>query len=172
MITSDFVLMLNERNLCTWYILPLIGLNPSYFVDANFINSYMVRGQMKIAVEVADVEFCQNLLSIGCFDKVVEGKHHPLMVFNIHPDWKPDVELFIQGKYSLLSDEAKTCIIQGSGLTYQQFDGEHSYTSSILLALDKSPKLREVWKQELDVEGEHLPDELLSIPAESCFIEL
>ena len=173
MISSEFVLKLNERNLCTWYILPLVGLNPAYFVDVNFVNSYLVKDKMQIAVEIYSPDLCYNLQFVPSYEKTTEMDMRFFMIFNIHEGWKRDVDFFTAGLFSQFSEEAKRCIIEVSGLSYKTPDENGStHTSAILMALDRSVKLRDAWILELEVDEEHLPEELLSIPGESSYIEL
>lgn len=174
MITSPFVLKLNERNLCTWYILPLVGLNPAHFLEANFIDSFLVKGKMQIAVQVADPNLCTSVMYSHYYDYLTDiGDDETYMVFTVDESWKEDYNNFLQGKYSKFSDAAKRYIRQISGLAYEvPGDDGFKHTSSILLALDQHETLRAAWAEELGIHKEGLPEELLSVPGESCFIEL
>jgi CRISPR/Cas system CMR-associated protein Cmr5 small subunit len=90
--------------------------------------------------------------------------------FSINPNFKNDVEKFVEGKYSQFSNRAKTIIRTNSGLMYRTVVGLTSRTDIRLLALDKSPLLKELWDEFLDLDvGEET--ELLSKPTDT-FLEV
>lgn len=78
------------------------------------------------------------------------------LVFVIPSKYKRDMQMFLQGRYSEMSEESKDCIRTFSGLSYRKEstlnNGSKSYeTDARLLALTKDPNLREKLEQELNV---------------------
>lgn len=171
--SDPFVEKLNEKNLCSWYILPLLDLNVEAFGQANFINAYQVLNNYQIAVEVLDPILCMKVTDNPFYIDYVVRKGKELFKFTIPEYWIPDYKLFLAGKYSKFSDEAKQKIIDLCGLRYAVPD-EHGnkFTDAVLMALDANPVLREKWLEILSPWGTSMPEELLSIPLESSFIIL
>jgi hypothetical protein len=179
---SDFHRAVTEYNLCTWFILPLIGLNKFSFNEGNFIQSYLTRDGQYIAVEVTDRNLCAHVQ----FNEHYAGQkllgEHELLLFVIPGAWTQDIDLFRQGRYSLMSEYAKKLIREDSGLTYRQEDADsaNKRIDARLMALEKHPALKRQWQAELEVEtpvkgwrleiGDDL--ELLSIPSEDSYIEV
>ena len=127
----------------------------------------------KIGVLVSDMSACiqvtTNPYYYGQFD-TTEGH---LLAFVIPEERKYDYKLFVAGKYSKMSRVAKDLIIKYSGLKYEVPDenGEKR-TDAVLLALDKHIVLKETWMAILGVFERDLPDELLSPPTSTSFINL
>lgn len=171
---DPFVQKLNERNLCSWYILPLIGMSVNSFQEANFINSFLVRGRMSIAVQVADVNLCRGLLYSYYYETAFELQNgSTVLIFYIDERWEADYALFLEGKYSKLSEDAKDMIRQLSGLDYRVAQDDGSYaTDAVIMALDKDVVLKEVWMQLLDVRENSMPNDYLSPPGNDSFINL
>jgi hypothetical protein len=179
--TSPFIRKVNECNLCTWYILPLIGLNKFSFNEANFINSYLTRDGQYIVVEVADRNLCGSVTFNSSFSGFKQKNGMDLLVFVIPGAWTRDVKDFMEGRYSQMSEYAKQLIRDGSGLRYDMPDEfDNRITDARLMALEKHPALRNQWLAELEVEtpvkGFRLEidddTELLSIPSENSYIEI
>lgn len=177
---DEFIAQLNEKNLCTWYLLPLIGLNCHSFGGGNFIDSYILSVESEptlrlLAVSVRDFRICKELV------------HHPrfygnttfedggtVMIFSIQEKWREDYQLFIEGKYSRMSIAAKEEIKQYSGLKYQVQESPDMtpITDAVLMALDKNTALKNYWLEELEIPESSLPDEYLSLPRPQTFLVL
>ena len=176
--SSAFIQALNTHTLCTWYILPLIGLNKYNFQDANFIDSFVTRDGNFLVVEVRDWNLCPGVSSHKQFLKREEREECDRLIFNIPTVWGDDMECFLRGTYSKMSDYAKQIIRESSGLQYGYIDPQgKKKTDAILLALDRSPVLREQWIRELTTPYKMGPDipedlELLSLPQERIFTEV
>lgn len=168
-----FIKKLNERNLCTWYILPLIELNVASFGNSNFINSFIVTGEYQICVQVADMQLCLHNLDSYYFHGVLMRDHKDYLIFNIPAEWHDDYRLFVEGKFTKMSDLAKEIIKEGSGLKYDFPEDDEIITDSILMALDRHPSLLKKWSEILNVPDErNFPENLLSAPDEKSFINL
>jgi len=163
------VSQLNEHNLCTYFILPLAGVSKSKFGgDLNFIDTYLKKDLTSIYVEVFDSILVQG--AIPEYKEFTDANDKTYLEFSINPNFKSDVEKFIEGKYSQFSNRAKTIIRTNSGLMYRKVVGLTSRTDIRLLALDKSPLLKELWDDFLDMNvGDEM--ELLSKPIDT-FLEV
>jgi hypothetical protein len=166
---NQMVSQLNEHNLCTYFILPLAGVSKSKFGgDLNFIDTYLKKDLTSIYVEVFDSILVQG--SIPKYTEFTDENNKVYLEFSINPNFKSDVEKFVEGKYSQFSNRAKTIIRTNSGLMYRTVVGLTSRTDIRLLALDKSPLLKELWDEFLDLDvGEET--ELLSKPTDT-FLEV
>jgi hypothetical protein len=169
-----FVLKLNEKNLCSWYILPWIGLSVKSFQEANFINSFLVRGRNSIAVQVADANLCRGLFESYYYEQSFDLQNgSTVIVFYIDERWDADYAFFLEGKYSKLSEEAKDMIRQLSGLDYRAVQTDESEVSdAILMALDKDEVLKETWMHVLNIGEKSMPSDYLSPPPAHSFINL
>ncbi len=176
--SSAFIQAINKNTLCTWYVLPFIGLNKYNFQEGNFIDSYMTRNGKYIVVEVADWNLCPGIPANKNFLRKDVGKKCDRLIFNIPDAWNKDIELFLNGAYSKMSEYAKQTIRDGSGLTYDVADSAgNKRTNAILFALERHPILREMWMSELTVDLPRyksypvIPEdlELLSVPSDRMF---
>jgi hypothetical protein len=178
--TDPFIKKLNEYHLCTWYILPLLGLNvKSFGYDAFitrpvFVNSFIVMNREEcIAVEVTDMYMCpKEILQHHACVNVVHATNS-YIIYQLPVEWKQDFRKFILGKYSKFSDEAKQMIREFSGLKYEVVDAAGNYlTDAILMALDRHHVLKQKWMEIIGTTEQYVPEELLSIPSLSSFITL
>ena len=98
------------------------------------------------------------------------------LLYRIPPKWMRDVELFIAGKFSKMSENAKKTILVYSGLPYHRAEDGRIVTDGRLLALYKHPMLKQMWERFIiDPNAktpEELPDELLTKPDERSYIDL
>lgn len=179
--SSPFIEAINANTLCTWYVLPLIGLNKFNFQEGNFINSYITVDGKYIVVEVADWNLCPGIPSHKQFCRKEVGDNCDRIVFEIPELWREDMGNFLKGLYSRMSEYAKQMIKEGSGLKYESLDDAgNRRTDAVLLALDKHPILRQQWTNELSIELPTyksypiIPEdmELLSIPNAGMFTEV
>ena len=83
-----FIKQLNRKNLCTWYILPLVGMNLHSFGEANIVNTFLVTGKMLIAVEVLDSNLCPDMRHHFAYQQTLTRVDHELMVFEIPDRYK------------------------------------------------------------------------------------
>lgn len=176
MITPDpFIKKLNEKHLCSWYILPLLGLSVETFGNSNFLNAFLIKDTYQIAVYVIDVNLCLATITSPFFKNELEINDREYLVFEIPEWWHEDYDMFLQGKYTKMSEEAKQKIRELCGLKYQvNNEVDVPITNAILLALDNHSILRKKWEDVLGTSAGNrpldLPDELLSLPAKESFI--
>ncbi|SRR6266536_1630145 len=119
---SDFIRTINEHNLCTCYILPLIGLNKFSFEEANFIDNYITRDGKIIAVEVVDFNLCFEVRLNKHFVERKQKEYSEFLIFQIPDAWLEDVACYMRGEYSKLTEYAKELIRENSGLKYNVTD--------------------------------------------------
>ncbi len=165
-------------NLCSIYVLPLLGLNRwSFGMPEKFVNSYLSEDNEHVVVECKNPHpavITQHANFKFNFEK--DGSH--FAVFEAPIGYKDDLMKFRQGKYSKFSENAKNQIRKKSGLTYKvPIPNKGGYKSALeLLALDKDKELKKYWETILSNPSSPvvLDDdaELASIPGEDNFYEL
>jgi len=159
-------------NLCSNYILPLIGLNSSNFGIGNFVNSYVNNDDKHLVVEL-NQSASSVVKALPTFRFNFEKDNHHFLVFEIPNLFKPVLRLFREGKYSKFPEDAKEVIRKKSGLRYKHPTGDGKSVTSAreLMALNKDIGLRKKLEAELDT---RLPAdaELASIPGPENFYEL
>lgn len=163
-----------EENLCTYFILPVIGVNKLQFGGHdNFLNSYLSKDLHYIYVKVKD----QKLIpaNVKCTENFNGITAEGLLQFKIPEEWLEHTKLFAEGKYSKFSKKAKRLIIEGSTLMHEKYYGSVAVTDYRLLALKNSNNVREMWSSliydEYDARYRNaLGEELLSAPTEDTFI--
>lgn len=164
---------LSATNLCTFFVLPLIGTNKNGFGgDSNFLNSFLSRDGSLIYVEVYMPEFVGMGLPEHRVCKDANGKDY--LEFKIPSEYKEDVQLFMAGRYSEMSETVKRIIRENSTLKYKDLKNTVYKTDVRLLALEKSQVLRDYWNSQLwDWPAQsHIDDdlELLSKPDEFSYL--
>ncbi len=174
---SRFTAALSKVNLCTFFILPLINLSKDS-THSYFRNTYLSPEGDKAYLEISIVYlFKTGWKSLPEHKQVsVNGKAY--LEFMIPEERWPDVQLFILGKYSKMSEAAKALIKANSTLHYKHYNEQlKTYSTDYrLLALDKSEKLKAKWESLLfdspycGVLDDDM--ELLSPPPESSFLQL
>ena len=157
-----------SNNLCSIYMLPLIGLKPADFGSDNFVSCYVDETNTYLVVELKQITQTNNQFFRFQFKE--DDKN--FAVFEVPNVLRDTLSKFREGKYSQFSKDAKTVIQMRSGLAYKVKKPNGRYTSARdLLVLDKDEELRKVMEMELNVKI--APDaELASIPGEDNFYQL
>lgn len=129
-----------RESIVGYYILPLLGINRktfgSYFKDAKILSS-------KDAVIVELYKGCKEPFWENKFyqtDYTVDSS--TFAIFSLPEEFNDDIGLFCEGKYSQMSQLAKNKIYKHSGLYYNKQIDNLIVTDMKLLALSKSPILR------------------------------
>lgn len=115
---EKYTILTHQRNRCSIYILPVLGNNKDYFAYTTFfINAYLSEDckQLKVLYRfsTADTygELEKRLQSIPSFKGIQNYTGGlDLATFNIPEKYHYDVELFLNGKYSKISDDLKSRI--------------------------------------------------------------
>lgn len=159
------------HNLCTYYLLPLIGINKySFGLSINFRNCYVNPEGTELYVKVYYLLFSlkNHPALLRC-----EGDAHPVYVFALPENWQYDFECYKAGKYSKFSKEAKGLIQSNSGLRYRALNPNGNPTTDLrLLAIDEDESRRRILRNKLsEYFGVRIEEdaELLSPPPESSF---
>lgn len=130
-----------KESLVAYYLLPLLKISYRKF-GAYFLDAKLTRDLSGIVV----------ILAHGCKDPYWEHENyqndydtnlHTIVLFSIPDEFKSDVELFSNGKYSKISDLAKGLIYKHSGLYYNKQIDNKIVTDKVLLALTKNKVLEE-----------------------------
>lgn len=165
--------VVRQHNLCTYYLLPLIGINKlSFGVLVNFRNCFVNPQGTELYVTCY---YLSTTLDSNPHLIRTEGKPgSPVYVFSLPEKWQSDFRLYKQGKYSQFSLEAKDLIRLQSGLRYKAINDDGFPTTDIrLLAIDADPMRRDILRKKL---SEYLDfpiakdAELLDAPPPSSFV--
>jgi hypothetical protein len=84
-----------------------MDLNPVFFGYTNFINAFQVRCTYCLAVEVRDPVQCMHVQRSRYFLKMAPMVDKQYFVFKVPEAWIDDYELFLEGKHSRMSNDAK-----------------------------------------------------------------
>lgn len=172
-----FIRTLYEKNLSTWFILPLLGMNINDFMAGNVLNTYLTRDLKYLTVTIKLPSVCflggkpAGHLKYFVKSAMINGVLH--MVYRIPEEINEDVYKFTRGEYSKLSSASKAIIKNNSTLPYKLVNTKGvEVTDAVLMALDRLGTLQRTWMELLGVHKENLPQELLDIPGDKCYIEL
>ena len=162
------------HNLCTYYLLPLIGINKfSFGVTINFRNCYCNPVGTELYVTVYYT--LTSLKDHPSLVRIEDVPGAPVYVFSLPEQWQADFQQYKLGKYSRFSDQAKELIRHQSGLRYRAINPNGLPTTDIrLLAIDADPTRRDILRKKL---SEYLDfpiaedAELLDAPLESSFVQ-
>lgn len=182
--SEKLIAELKTENLCTHFILPLLKLNKFSFMPSNFVNSFIATSTYErdhlfvsvryVAVQVIDpVYLSRRVYILSEFYGTYRDEHESwFLVYKISSRWINDLDLFLSGKYSEMSKDAKRMIINWSNLAYRQRDSNGTVVTDFrLCALEKERSLKDMWERMIDPR-EPINGELLSIPDEKTFIDL
>lgn len=170
---KDALELVYKHNLCTYYLLPLIGLNRfSFGVDSNFKNCYVNREGTELHVEV---EFLlQRLENIPQLLRIEINGTNIKYVLELPSCWNYDFTQYSLGRYTMFSQTAKEFIYHRSGLCYKSLNADNRMTTDIrLLAIDSDFSRRNILRQKLiEYYGVYIDEdaELLSPPTDSSYI--
>ncbi len=163
-----------SNNLCSTYMLPLVGLNRMSFGGTNFITSYVDEDNVHVVAEVKIVTSVIQQMHCFRFEFTRDGNSYA--AFEIPSILRDTVKLFREGKYSQFSDEAKSVIRKKSGLPYKVPKGTKYESARELLVLDKDKELRKAMEIDLSNVGSPVKidstAELASIPGEDNFFRM
>lgn len=158
------------HNKAVYYMLPLIGLNKySLGGGDNFVNAYItINGKIVVVILNKDLaeDYIKHQNYITDFDvDITEQIHGTAIVYTLPEQFIQDFGLFLAGKYSEFSEEAKNTIRSKSGLPYRVPIANSSQVNihKLLMVLDKSPVLRQWMEKQIDAEIDPLT-ELLEKP--------
>lgn len=165
-----------KTNLCTYFVLPLCLVNKLRFGGKeNFLNSYLSPDGKYIYVEIVSDLFLLGIDDLPEY-KLIEFRDSYFVEFKIPEQWSKDVQLFMKGQYTKLSEGAKRRIREGSSLKYREYVGTVMSTDFRLMALANSDTIRSMWEELIFDDNElgrmSIGEELLSIPDESSYITI
>lgn len=139
---------MKEVNLCTYFLLPLLGLSEYSFGEGNFTNSFVDRNGEFLYVAIHSFDLVPLDVRQGV-EKVKTTDGTLYMRFRFPDLWKADIERFAKGKYSTMSTTAKQAIRTYSGLMYKDEREGTMYTDFRLVALERSQSLVDELKSHL-----------------------
>ena len=187
-VKGKYILLTHKRNKTSTYLLPILSTTnlyrPIYFqtklaltkannrhfylYDDYLVNAYISKDKTKLELLYRFVNdetyksLEDKLITHELFSKCIENDpYYTKFIFNIPQEYKYDVILFLEGKYSQLSSQLKSNI--------KKFFGENTDKSRVMQILEKSKILKSFWEEELamslndDMELESKPDIKLEI---------
>jgi len=167
----DVALLIPDGDtLVTYYLLPLLGLNKTSF-GRSFKSSYLNKAGSKLFVELGvnmKVPIYKGNIN---YLTEVSVKNKLFVIFSIPEYMVGDTQLFIAGRYSEFSRDAKKVIFKTSSLPYNKTMGSFKMSNPILQALDRTKTLRLHLERTLGIEALKDSAELIDKPEESWFIE-
>lgn len=162
---------IRDVNLCTWYLLPIIGLNRFSF-DGVFVNSYLEKNHLWIIVQVVDICLVDSEYRSHA-NRVWNNPTGGFLAYGLPDHYKDDIQAYIDGRYSQFSEELKTIIINRSGLAYREFQEDGALNTDFrLMAIKGQQELREFLASELGEHVDSLPDDLLPVPPPQSFMDV
>lgn len=165
-------LLIPEKDtLVTYYILPLLGVNKDSFAKS-FVSSFISKDGQHVYVELSKNMVSPNYKSTVTYLTEIVKERTLFVVFRVPLELKEDVNWFLSGSYSKMSNKSKKIIYATSTLPYNRTMGSFSMSHPILQALDKTKTLRQFLDIYLNLRP-ILPEsaELIDRPAEHWFIE-
>lgn len=172
---------LKKYTLASWYLLPLVGLNPYDFGGLdNFYNCFVSPDGKYLFVSVYSPEFCYMPMDSPFYrgDTSPKTSSEHFMVYEIPDYWQDDFVRFMAGEYSKFSDLAKEAILKNCGLPFhEEREGrEGTVTDMRLLAISTISEDREILSAEIarmfNCDAPDPNGELLWPPKGDEFIEL
>jgi len=142
----------SKENYANYLILPLIGLSRFSFGDQNFVNAYVtVNG--KIAVVVWNKDWGTEYWKHPNYLTDVDVADGTCILYSSPVKFQDDISLFLDSKFSRMSDEAKQLIYQFSGL-HRRFPqkGGGYFTSRLIQVLERDPVLKMQLEENLEIE--------------------
>jgi hypothetical protein len=137
------------------------------------VNSDLTRDGLHVAVEIVETQFLSRKLLIHpALKGTYVRDNHLVLVYRIPGWWKPDVQKFMKGQFSQMTENAKNMILRYSRLPYRERDANGKIvTDGRLLSLERHKALKEMWEETLEPR-EEIQGELLSIPGAGSYIDL
>ena len=121
-----------------------------YLFDDYLVNAYISKDKTKLELLYRFVNddtyktLESNLILHPIFSKCIEyNSYYTKFIFNIPKEYRYDVLLFLDGKYSKLNSKLKDNI--------KIFFGENNEKSRLMQILEKSKVLKSFWEDELDM---------------------
>ncbi len=133
---SRFLPMVNGDTVLNYYALPLVGVNRKYF-GKHFVTTKISKNGDVLFILVSDdvyedIDFPNKIIHEG----------NTYLFYKVSLEFLDDMLKIIEGKYSLISGDAKRLIRQNSGLMDRvKKDDGHRYTSKLIYALNRERAL-------------------------------
>jgi hypothetical protein len=150
----DFFISTGDLNKTVHYITPFLGNNAGYFsIDKRLINSYIsdnftfiyMKYRFSNAKSFNDLD--RRLKQVKDFREVINDSPYTITYkFSINYNYRNDVRLILEGKYSEISNHAKTRIIS--------FHEKDNYIQGVL---HKDPALKAFLEEKLNCS---IPDKI------------
>lgn len=150
----NYIASVEENNKANKFILPSLGQNSAYFsCNTYMINSYitgdhkylMVRYRFSISNDYTKLEkeLSKHNLYQGFYDV---DNFSVVFKFGIPKEFHKDIETFLEGRYSLMSDRLKNKI-----KIFYSSNSKPELLSNIIHVLERNEKLRKRYENKLGI---------------------
>lgn len=144
----------------------MISLNKfSFGSPENFVNAYLTEDFSQIVVIVQSAQVVYPVIWSNEFLSYHDNTH---LIFDVPDEFMNDIQLFIDGKYSRMSESAKDQIREYSGLNYEtkvttEQGTQITRTDARIRALTRDQELRDTMENFLGIDIDK-NSELISPP--------
>jgi hypothetical protein len=162
----DYLEYIKNYNCSTLFLPNMIGISYQYRKDFRLLNCYLKDESEHVDYEcfyclfdppdyIRFEEYLQSLSKSNFFVKVIDVNQYKIVHFAIPEKYKYDFEAFLEGKYSLFSEEFKATfpkIIKTSTIDPRTgFPIRTDVQSIPHMIINKDPSLKEYWETSLEV---------------------
>lgn len=172
--SRDLLKELYRHNLCSVYLLPLLGINMFDFGPDNFVNCFVEPGGEYLHVEVADYTVTETPYHSPYYHGMLEVDGRKFIHYRLPGEWKHTFEMYREGKYSSFTKAAKAVIIQYSGLNWRAPSDKPNVllSDARLLAMFRKESLARTLAEDLNISPELFGGELVAPPKSHEFLSL
>jgi len=165
------LLIPEDDNLVTYFVLPLVGASINTFGKVAYKTAYINKNGTEVYVELRKPMISRTYAASYNYKNTVVIFGVTFIVYDIPPQYYPDIELFKKGLYSKMSKETKRKIYAGSGLPYNQTMEDFTVTHPILHCLASTKRMQTFLIAYLDVRQLADSGEFIDPPDETWFVE-
>jgi len=166
----------NNDTVFSSYVLPLIGINKDS-LPTSFETTLLDKNISSIWIRVSSANSILYAKRNRYFESVCELGTYTYYTFKVPDNFKEDIRLIAQGRYSKISELAKKTILESLPIRINPKTKGRIHTKAAL-ALSRHPALIDMLMKKLELSLEEVQDciinpntELLSRPEPEDFIE-
>jgi hypothetical protein len=141
-----------NSSILKYFVLSLFDISYES-IKEEYVNAYINKEGTSVFIQLKDTLVPSHIDHNCYFSGVFEKEGITYAVLQLSEIYIKDLKLIVKGKYSQLSDLAKSKIVQLSGLDYKRYDPikRVKFTSPIIAGLFKNPVYRQGLEERLGV---------------------